>query len=66
MQKTTHDYSGLNFIIVDGRKWYLFSVCFDGDDGKFSIPLYATSWEHAAALLTDLRETAVLDGAICN
>jgi hypothetical protein len=49
-------------IKVDGRTWRLFPCSFDTADGKFGFTLYALSLEHAAAMLAELKATAVLDG----
>lgn len=46
----------------EGREWSLYTFDFDTPDGVFSSYLYAISFEHAAALLADLKETAVLKG----
>lgn len=46
----------------EGLEWVLYTFEFDTPDGVFSSYLYAVSFEHAAALLADLKETAVLKG----
>ncbi|HEJ9974926.1 TPA: hypothetical protein ACHY14_000794 [Pseudomonas aeruginosa] len=49
---------------VDGRQWHLYSFEFKTPDGTFGSYFYAISDEHAAELLTDLKENAVLGGRI--
>ena len=48
--------------VVDGRTWHLYAYEYQTPDGTFGGYLYAVSFEHAAALLADLKETAVLQG----
>ena len=49
--------------VVDGRAWNLFTFEYDTPDGKsFAGYLHAISFEHAAAQLEDMKETAVLKG----
>lgn len=47
---------------VDGRTWHLFTFDFSTPDGTFSSYLYAISSEHAAALISDMKESAQLSG----
>ena len=50
--------------VVDGRTWRLYAVDFTTAEGEFSTYLYALSFEHAAAILEELRQTARLGGQI--
>ncbi|AZD84969.1 hypothetical protein C4K14_2135 [Pseudomonas chlororaphis subsp. aureofaciens] len=45
---------------VNGITWRLFPVDFTTVEGTFSVYLYALNREHAAAILLELKETAVL------
>ncbi|SFP92975.1 hypothetical protein SAMN03159489_02213 [Pseudomonas sp. NFPP07] len=47
-------------VIEQGRTWRLFPVDFTTVEGTFSVYLYALNREHAAAILLELKETAVL------
>lgn len=51
-------------VTTNGVKQYLFSVDFTTCDGKFSVPIYAVSFEHAQAIVEDLKTTAVVGGQI--
>ena len=44
----------------NGLQWQLFPVDFKTEEGTFSFHLYAFNREHAAAILLELKETAVL------
>ena len=46
--------------MVNGLQWQLFPVDFKTEEGTFSVYLYAINREHAAAILLELKETAVL------
>ena len=46
--------------MVNGLQWQLYPVDFKTEEGTFSIYLYAINREHAAAILLELKETAVL------
>ena len=46
--------------MVNGLQWQLYPVDFKTEEGTFSVYLYAISREHAAAVLLELKETAVL------
>ena len=46
--------------MVKGLQWQLFPVDFKTEEGTFSVYLYAINREHAAAILLELKETAVL------
>ena len=46
--------------VVNGLQWQLFPVDFKTEEGTFSVYLYAINREHAAAILLELKETAVL------
>ena len=46
--------------VVNGLQWQLFPVDFKTEEGTFSVYLYAISREHAAVVLLELKETAVL------
>lgn len=48
--------------VVDGRTWLLYTFDFNTPDGTFSSYFYAISYEHAAAILVDMKETAELKG----
>lgn len=50
--------------VVDGRTWRLFDVLYTTADGEFSTYIYALSFEHAALLVEELRQTARLGGQI--
>ena len=53
--------------MVNGLQWQLFPVDFKTEEGTFSVYLYAINREHAAAILLELKETAVLrDGDLVN
>lgn len=47
---------------VGGKVWKLFTYEFQTPDGVFTGYFHALSVEHAAYMLTELRETAVLKG----
>lgn len=65
MKLQRHEYADIKFEMVDDQKWYYFSVLFEADEGVFSFLILATSWEHAAAMISDIKSSALLDGAIC-
>ena len=46
--------------VVNGLQWRLYPVDFKTEEGTFSVYLYAINREHAAAILLELKETAVL------
>ena len=46
--------------MVNSLQWQLFPVDFKTEEGTFSVYLYAINREHAAAILLELKETAVL------
>ena len=46
--------------VVNGLQWQLYPVDFKTEEGTFSVYLYAINREHAAAILLELKETAVL------
>ena len=46
--------------LVNGQQWQLYPVDFKTEEGTFSVYLYAINREHAAAILLELKETAVL------
>ncbi|VVN51284.1 hypothetical protein PS685_00616 [Pseudomonas fluorescens] len=47
-------------VLAGGMKWQLYPVDFKTAEGTFSVHLYALNREHAAAILLELKETAVL------
>lgn len=49
---------------VDGRTWRLFSVPYSTADGEFSTYVYAISFEHAAAIVEELKGSARLGGMV--
>ncbi|OZY42786.1 hypothetical protein CJF43_05775 [Pseudomonas fragi] len=49
--------------VVNGLQWQLYPVDFKTEEGTFSVYLYAINREHAAAILLELKETAVLHDA---
>lgn len=49
---------------VNGHTWNLYSFDYESPDGRPSGYFYATSHEHAAILLTELKESAVLVGQV--
>jgi hypothetical protein len=51
-------------VTINGRIWNLYSFEFQTADGLFSSYFYAISFEHAAAILEELKETAKLSGQI--
>ena len=54
-------------VTVGGIKWQLYPVDFKTVEGTFSVYLYALNREHAAAILLELKETAVLrDGDLAS
>lgn len=42
--------------------WIKCVASYKSDGGEFSFYFYATSLDHAAVVLQDIKETAVLDG----
>lgn len=66
MKLIPHDYTHLKCIMMNGVKWYQFIVMYETDEGRFGFSIMATSWEHAAAMVTDIKLTAQLEGALCN
>jgi hypothetical protein len=50
--------------VVNGRTWRLFGVDFSTADGEFSTYIYALSFEHAAAIVEELKQTARLGGQL--
>lgn len=46
--------------VVNGLQWRLYPVDFKTEEGTFSVYLYAINRDHAAAILLELKETAVL------
>ena len=46
--------------MVNGLQWQLYPVDFKTEEGTFSVYLYAINREHAAEILLELKETAVL------
>ena len=46
--------------MVNGLQWQLYPVDFKTEEGTFSVYLYAINREPAAAILQELKETAVL------
>jgi membrane protein YdbS with pleckstrin-like domain len=48
----------------DGRDWHLFTVAYDTADGEFSFTIYAISFEHAAAMVEEIKQTARLSGQV--
>lgn len=51
-------------VVVNGREWRTYTCSYDTPDGKFCFEIMAISMEHAAAMLADLKENAVLDGEL--
>lgn len=51
-------------VVVDGKTWNLYSVDWTGPDGTFATYIYAISFEHAAAMLEDLKDSAVVTGQV--
>ncbi|KFC09046.1 hypothetical protein GTGU_01238 [Trabulsiella guamensis ATCC 49490] len=50
---------------VDGQNWYMFDLKYTDCDGRsFAIPFYATSRDHAACIVDDIRNTATLGDQI--
>ncbi|MQU27334.1 hypothetical protein GHO29_12640 [Pseudomonas helleri] len=46
--------------MVNGLQWQLYPVDFKTEEGTLSVYLYAINREHAATILLELKETAVL------
>lgn len=51
-------------VVVDGRVWRLFAIDFDTADGPSSTYVYGLSFEHAAAIVQELRDSARLGGQL--
>lgn len=51
-------------ITVDGRRWRTYACSYDTPDGCYTFTIMAISIEHAGAMLSDLKETARLDGEL--
>ena len=49
---------------IDGRVLRLFSINYTTADGEFSTYIYALSFEHAAAIVDELKQTARLSGEV--
>lgn len=47
---------------VDGEEWIKCVASYDSDGKRYCFFFYATSLDHAAVVLQDIKETAVLDG----
>ena len=45
---------------INGLQWQLYPVDFKTEEGTLSVYLYAINREHAATILLELKETAVL------
>ena len=51
--------------MVNGLQWQLYPVDFKTEEDTFSVYLYAINRKHAAEILLELKETAVLrDGEL--
>lgn len=46
--------------MINSLQWQLYPVDFKTEEGTFCVYLYAINLEHAAAILLELKETAVL------
>lgn len=51
-------------VVVNGKKWDLYGVDYSTADGEFGTYIYAMSFEHAAAIIEELKETAKLSGRV--
>ena len=51
-------------VVEGGRTWHKFSCEYDTADGKFGFYIYAISFEHAVAMLEELKQTARVDGQV--
>jgi len=60
MQKVTLPFD----VVVAGRNWKLYTFEYKTADGTFSSYMYAISDEHAAAIIEEIKDTAVLLGKI--
>ena len=49
---------------VNGREWHLYEFHYNTPDGTFAGYLHAISDEHAAAMLSELKDTAVISGQL--
>lgn len=50
--------------VVNGRTWRLFGLDYSTADGEFGTYIYALSFEHAAAIVEELKQTARLGGQL--
>jgi hypothetical protein len=50
--------------VVNGRTWRLFGVDFTTADGEFVTYIYALSFEHATAIVEELKQTARLGASL--
>ena len=48
--------------VVGGKTWHLYTYEYQSPDGVFRGFLHALSMEHAAALMCDMKDSAVLLG----
>lgn len=51
-------------VTITGVEWHLFSIEFKTADGTYSTYIYAVSHEHAQAILSDLKDTATVQGQV--
>ena len=51
-------------VVVNGRRWNLFSVEFKTPDGTYSTYIYALDHYHASVMLADLKEGAEIVGQV--
>lgn len=49
-------------MIIDGQEWVKCCAEYESDGKKYVFDFYATSFDHAAVMLQDIKETAVLTG----
>ena len=53
-------------IIVNGERWIRCAAEYESDGKKYGFEFYALSLDHAAVVIQDIRETAVLSGTHCH
>lgn len=51
-------------VVVEGRRWDLFTVKYLADDRVYEFYIYGISFEHAFHIVEDIKETARLSGQV--
>lgn len=49
-------------VVVDGEKWYSFSISFDVGSKEYGIYIYAKSFDHAGEMLAALKSSGRVTG----